>query len=445
MYKKSIIKYFRTVNKGSKKPFYKKGSPYLIKQAVFIGTVCLIISLVSSCAFITLKNDLETMNKHSIIQGQIKASASDSSAPYIITAFDSNNRIIKYNLIKNKSDYYILQLPKDKVYKISIFKDIDRNSAYSPNEPADYWLNKNGQILYSNDTIIHNFNISEKKIIPKDLRLNPDNTLKINNPEFKVVIGEISNLENEQFSKNYGSIGLWQPFEAFRKYGIGVYFREKYDINKTPVLLIYGMGGFAQSWRPLISKLDKNKFQPWIYQYPSGYSIKSSAKALKVIIKQLKDKYHFKKIYVVGHSMGGLVAAHFIKLINSDPKTSDIVKLIITISTPWAGDKDAEWGQKAPITIPCWNDLVPSSAFIKSLSPSIFKKAPYYLLFTYKGDRKPFRINNDTTISIASQLELNFQLKAKQVIGFNDHHAIVLNDDTAINIIDSILNQTIKK
>ena len=419
-----------------KKKFCTKASAYIIKQIAIYITICLMVCIQSSCAFFTLKNDLREMNEHSIIEGKITTPLNKCNAPYIISAFNSKNQIIKYKLIKHNSTYYVLPLPSEEVYKVAIFQDLDRNGTYSPDEPADYWLNNKSKIL-NNNNIIKNFTLSDKKIIPKSLQLNPNDTIKFNH-DFKITVGDVSNLKTEQFSIEYGDFGLWQPFAAFRKYGVGVYFTQKYDPKKTPILFIYGMGGYAQSWLPLISRLDADKFQPWVYQYPSGYPITASAKALNIIIKQLKDKYKFKKLLIVGHSMGGLVALQFIKKIKQE--NPHLVKLLITVSTPWGGDKDAEWGQKAPATIPCWNDIVPDSAFIKSLSPSIFKDIPYYLLFTYKGDRKPFRINNDTTISIASQLKLEYQFKAKKVIGFNDHHAKILSDSKAISIIESIID-----
>ena len=433
MYFNIIINFLK---RTFRKNFRIKLNAYIIRQIAVCFTICLMVCILSSCAFITLKNDLNEMKKNSIIEGKITTTLNKSNAPYIISAFNSKNQIIKYKLIKHNSTYFVLSLPPKDIYKVSIFQDLDRNATYSPGEPADYWINKNSKILNHNN-IIKNFSLSNKKIIPKPLQLNQNETIKFNN-DFKVTVGDVSNLKAEQFSPKYGNFGLWQPFAAFRKYGVGVYFTQKYDTNKTPVLFIYGMGGYAQSWLPLISRLDSNKFQPWVYQYPSGYPISASAKALNIIIKQIQDKYKFKDLIIVAHSMGGLVASQFIKKFRKEnPKT---IKLFITVSTPWGGDKDAEWGQKAPATIPCWNDIVPNSALIKSLSPSVFKDIPYYLLFTYKGDRKPFRINNDTTISIASQLKLEFQLKAKKVIGFNDHHAKILSDSKAITIIESIID-----
>jgi pimeloyl-ACP methyl ester carboxylesterase len=416
----------------------------ILNTDTIIFRVCFLLFLtftISSCSFIKLKKDLEQMNKYAVIRGKITLPSGDNSnSPCIIAAFDKKNKLVKYALIQHNSNYFVMQLPEHGVYKISIFQDKNRNSTYQISEPSDLWLNPMNVKLKKKDPIIVDFTLSPKKILPETLRIATADSKLFSGNTFKIITGEKTDFSLFQFSNKYGSLGLWQPFEAFRKYGVGVYFIEDYDPKKIPLLCIYGMGGFAQDWQTFFNSIDKSKFQPWFYFYPSGYSISSSGKALNIIMENIRKKYHYKKLYIVSHSMGGLVAHKFITL-NRQQNKKNFVKLFITVSTPWAGDKDAEWGQKAPVTIPCWNDIVPSSAFIKNTKASDLDGIPYYMLFTYKGDRKPFRINNDTTISIASQLKMEFQLKAEKVYGFNDHHAAILHDITAIDIINSILKK----
>jgi len=415
---------------------------YHIKNTAMIRVFAIMVftALFSSCSFIKLKQDLKEMNDHTGLRGEITIKNKNPNAPYIIAAFNKKNQLVKYKLIQSNSDYYVFQLKDSKVYRIAIFKDLNRNSVYDNSEPAAFWMNSENKLLLKNQNKILNFNLSSKTTIPKILRINPSDAKLFSGATFKVATGQKTNFKHYEFSREYGNFALWQPFEAFRKYGIGVYFMNDFDPQKIPILCVYGMGGFASDWKTLFNSIDTSKFQPWFYQYPSGYSIDASAKALNIIMKKIRDKYKFKQLYILAHSMGGLVAEKFIQLSRPSKKLDHFITLFITISTPWAGDKDAEWGQKAPATIPCWNDIVPSSAFIKSLNAADLNEIPYYLLFTYKGDRKPFRINNDTTISIASQLKMDFQLKAKKIYGFNDHHAAILKDDKAISIINSILN-----
>ena len=407
-----------------------------------VSIIVLIALATSSCSFIRLKKDLKLMNKHAIIRGKvILPSENKTDSPCIIAAFDSHNKLIKYKLIQPGSGYYVMQLPEYGIYKLSIFQDKNINSTYQISEPAAFWLNNESIELQKKNPLTIDLSLSPKTILPKPLQINTSDSKFFTGDNFKIITGEKTTLNHFQFSQDYGSLGLWEPFKAFREYGAGVYFIENFNPKKIPLLCVYGMGGYAQDWETIFNSIDRTKFQPWFYFYPSGYSISASAKALNIIIDNLRGKYKFKNLYVIAHSMGGLVAHKFIALSHQKNK-KHFVKLFITISTPWAGDKDAEWGQKAPVTIPCWNDIVPSSEFIKNTKASDLDGIPYYMLFTFKGDRKPFRINNDTTISIASQLKMDFQLKAKKIYGFNDHHAAILHDISAIDIINSILKKS---
>jgi pimeloyl-ACP methyl ester carboxylesterase len=410
-----------------------------------IYRACIILSLffiLQSCNFADLKKDLQDMNRHAVIRGEITfQTEEEDNAPCIIAAFDSENRLIKYKLIQPDTNYYVMQLPDAGIYKLSVFQDINRDSAYQLSEPAAFWVNPQSVKLEKNNPLVINFSLSPKTILPESLQIDPADSKLFTRTSFKIITGEKTDLNHFQFSREYGSLGLWKPFEAFRKYGVGVYFTEDYNSEKIPVLFVYGMGGYAGDWETVFNSIDRSKFQPWFYFYPSGYSINASAKALSIIMDNLKKKYKFNKLFIIAHSMGGLVAHKFISL--SRPRNKKhFIRLFISISTPWGGDKDAEWGQKAPATIPCWNDIVPSSEFIKNTKASDLDGIPYYMLFTFKGDRKPFRINNDTTISIASQLKMEFQLKAEKVYGFNDHHAAILHDISAIDIINSILKKS---
>ena len=40
--------------------------------------------------------------------------------------------------------------------------------------------------------------------------------------------------------------------------------REDYDPEKIPVLFVYGVSGFAQNWRVLFDRMDRERFQPWL-------------------------------------------------------------------------------------------------------------------------------------------------------------------------------------
>ena len=181
-----------------------------------------------------------------------------------------------------------------------------------------------------------------------------------------------------------------EPYRFFREFGGNIYFLEEYDPTKIPILFVHGALGSPRGWQYLLEHIDLNRFQPWFYYYPSGASIKSMADLLFWKIFNLQSKYQFKEIYLVAHSMGGLVVRSF--LVDYGQQFPSITKFI-SISTPWSGDNLSEYGVKySPGVIPAWKDMGPQSDFAQSIYR---KKLPaaidYYLFFGHKGNRNPLR------------------------------------------------------
>ena len=89
---------------------------------------------------------------------------------------------------------------------------------------------------------------------------------------------------------------------------------QPYDMNKIPVLLIHGLQDTPATWAPLLNELRSDpqinqRYQFWVYNYPSGYPVFYSAELLREELDRVNKTYpDHKKIILIGHSMGGLVA-----------------------------------------------------------------------------------------------------------------------------------------
>src|SRR5690349_21075056 len=88
---------------------------------------------------------------------------------------------------------------------------------------------------------------------------------------------QVTNLDFPAFTESNGRMGLWKPLSFVKEKRGGVYLLEPYDAQKIPVLFIHGAGGTPQDWRYFISHLDRNKYQVWVYYYPTGLPIELSA------------------------------------------------------------------------------------------------------------------------------------------------------------------------
>ena len=89
---------------------------------------------------------------------------------------------------------------------------------------------------------------------------------------------------------------------------------QPYDRNKVPVLMIHGLQDTPATWAPLINELRSDsqidqRYQFWVYNYPSGYPFPYSAELLRKELDRVNKTYPgHKRILLIGHSMGGLVS-----------------------------------------------------------------------------------------------------------------------------------------
>jgi pimeloyl-ACP methyl ester carboxylesterase len=399
--------------------------------------VLLIPFIVSSCAFIKLQEDLDKLATSGTIHGKI-INHSQKKSRMIIIVYNNKKELIKYKFLQKQSDYFAFILPAGERYHIALFTDLNNNLKLDKGEPSAYWANPEKKVLAPRGNILANLIINSRSKIPSAYNLDIRKTDKKAGDKTIIRTGDIADLDNIIFSPEYGEKGLWTPLSSLEKNGLGVYFMEKYDPKKIPILFIYGIGGYPQSWKSFFKEIDRTRYQPWFYYYPSGFRIGKAGNALTTIMNELHLKYKFKSMFILAHSMGGLVAYDFIQKSIAE-KRGDYIKLFISISTPWKGDKDAEWAKHAPAVIPCWKDLMPGSPFIKNVSPDgISKNIPYYLLFSFHGDRKPFRVNNDNIVYITSELRFDMQKRAEKIFGFDLTHTEILKDKNVIDTCNAI-------
>jgi pimeloyl-ACP methyl ester carboxylesterase len=246
-------------------------------------------------------------------------------------------------------------------------------------------------------------------------------------PKDRVVMhrGDLATLDEERFRPEAGRLGLWQPVDFALKYGIGVSFLEPYDAKKTPVLFVHGASGTPQHFKALIAGLDRTRFQPWVFSYPSGTRLERTVTNLSAIVEDLRARYGFSRLLVVGYSMGGLVAHAF-------SAKSDVVKLLVTISAPYGGDPAARVGvQRSPVVVPFWLDMAEGSPFLRSLREPL--RAPHVMFFSFKGR------GDDGTVSLSSMLPPEIQDAAARVRGFDETHDSIVTSAAVVAAVNAAL------
>jgi pimeloyl-ACP methyl ester carboxylesterase len=207
------------------------------------------------------------------------------------------------------------------------------------------------------------------------------------------------------------------------------------------VLFVHGINGTPASFEYLIGRLDRSRFQAWVYYYPSGIHLGTVAGHLDQTMEKLKLRYGFPRFAVVAHSMGGLVSRGFIQR-HAGGKGGDI-PLFVSISTPWGGHKSAELGVKtAPVVVHVWRDMAPGSEYQKSLYVVPFPAGlQHHMVFTFNRKSASFGESDDQGVTVASQLLPQAQRDAAKIYGFDDTHTGVLRNPQVSLLINQLLEE----
>ena len=407
---------------------------------------CLLLLIFSSCAFKKLGKEVAILDQTSVLQGTI-SSSSPHQKPLIVLLYHligDTKRLVAYSIHHKPGTFTFHRMPGQ--YLITAFEDKNEDLIYQTTEYAGYAKKahvitvKSGEDIFNLDLTV---NPSSNIILAElpDLT-SPDTKSYLDLP--KVQSGEIVTLADRRFSKKNGQRGLWQPIKFLRTIGGGTYFLEPFNSDKIPVVFVHGVGGNPGQFRSLIDNLDRTRYQPWVFYYPSGLRLNMNADLLVRSLSEIYVTHKFEKIVIMAHSMGGLVSRSLVNTIVEKDVEQKARVLFLTLSTPWGGHQAAQIGvDHAPAVIPSWIDMIPHSPFQRELFKTpLSDHVSYYLLFSFKGGRNPFTNGNDDgTVSLVSQLKAEAQDAAIKVIGFNEGHDSILRSPEVSQKMQSILTE----
>ncbi|MDM0051661.1 triacylglycerol lipase [Variovorax sp. J22R115] len=323
-------------------------------------------------------------------------------------------------------------------YGILAFEDVDRDMVYGAGEPA---------VLYEG-TALGIEAVDDPPTSAKGLGrilIPATATAKTLPPVFDEAYAALVRRRNEgfgaqatidegRFAPNRVREGLFQPLRFIEEGRAGLFMLEPYDPKRIPVIFVHGVGGSPRNWEYVIDKLDRTRFQPWVFFYPSGFSIGLSALFLNNAVDELHYRYGFPTSIVVAHSMGGLVARGALNIIVREGRTPP-VHHVVTISTPWLGHSAARWADIGPTRVPgSWLDMAPNSPYLSELMvnprPADIR---YTLFFGFGGPSRFVAGNNDGSVSLDSVLAPDIQARANYVFGFDEGHVSILRSSEMID------------
>jgi pimeloyl-ACP methyl ester carboxylesterase len=224
-------------------------------------------------------------------------------------------------------------------------------------------------------------------------------------------------------------MGLYSPKDFVAHTQHHFFALEIFDPHKTVVLFVHGVGGTPRDFKYLVDGLDRKRYQPWFYYYPSGMPLQKLGSLIADILglANTTKSFHYTRLIVVAHSMGGLVALSGLNELCADGPPL-YLRGFISFDSPYGGVADAQKGvENAPAVVPSWRDVATGSNFLERLYQG---KAtgiiPFYLFFGYETGK-----SGDGTITLQSQLEPRIHFNAFKSFGFNATHVGILNDEQA--------------
>ena len=255
-----------------------------------------------------------------------------------------------------------------------------------------------------------------------------------------------ASLDDDFFDPKYGSAGLYNP-AALMAHTQGFLFGlEEAGDAKTAVLFVHGNTGTPRDWKFFVEGLDRTRFQPFFFYYPTGLPLDKLGSVLAQMIESFprNGKNEQRPIVLVAQSLGGLVAMSAVQKLSAEGNGSSL-KLFATISTPYGGDNEAlSWLESMPAVVPSWRDVATGSEFLKNLlRQPLPANVPFHLFFTYR-DPSTFRLgeSSDGIVPLRSQLEPRVQAMATKVQGFNETHSDILKSEAArsafLRLLDSV-------
>ncbi|AQS40393.1 Alpha/beta hydrolase of unknown function (DUF915) [Shewanella psychrophila] len=377
----------------------------------------------SACSqFRHLAKDVETLNLK-YVQYEVQVSNRTETDTLILVLLEDINaeKIDGLDVMLGDNDI-TLQATSSSRY---LFVFIDKNSDLRFQNNEEYELVSLSQ-ADSNNRLSVSLNANEKDYPPNlvDKPLKKITNLKISQAKFDLV----TSLSDSQFDRESAKLGMWQPVTHLQEGKSGLFFLQSYDAHKIPVILVHGMAGTARDFEPLIAGINQEKYQIWVFNYPSGLPLLMVAKGLDNLVNILKAKYQFEQAHLVAHSMGGLVSKAYLNICTKAGSCNEIISFT-SISSPFGGVSSAQSGvDYAPVVMPSWRDLAPSSEFMEDLFTSTEAMPPHLLNFGFKISGLINQKSSDGVISLSSQLNQQAQQSSDMIRGYDENHVGILNN-----------------
>ncbi len=283
---------------------------FCIRHAALITATCVILG----CNYLSIPATDDILSRpykkegtpdspvynSAVIKGRLTGTAK-SSAATLIAAYrlgkDGDAACTGYTSI-TPSGSFMMYLPEGQ-YHLYALTDYNANGIFENNEISGICGSSSDprEIALREGDLLTNIDIHASGLSRYTLKLPGALPFREHQKIAKKVTynGQILKIYSEYFSPENAQTGYWHPSSFMQTFGAHIYLTEEYNPRKIPILFVHGTEGSPHNWIYLCMRLDRSRYQPLFYYYPSGIRLSLSAALPHEELRELHEKYGFKK------------------------------------------------------------------------------------------------------------------------------------------------------
>ena len=399
--------------------------------------------LLNACVIRDLNQDLQELEQnYGFFKGHIVGP--DGEADVLVALINENNGEVESVRTVSYGEPVYALLPLGDYYAVA-FEDSSGDFVYQHGEPAARiedpiisWFSD----LDIDDRIdfpslpAQSIELRTHTILPDALDLSLEAMRSMTNMANNFL--RVVTWEDPIFSAENIQLGMWRPQAFHKQIGFGLYLLEDFDPAKNVIVLVHGINDSPRVFREL-SEAIPDDYQLLLFHYPSSSSLEYTSYALSEALDELVQRYDIAQLDVLAHSMGGLVSKGMIY--QASPDIREHLRLFISIASPFGGHAAAASGTKwAPVVAPVWWAMAPNSSYLQAIDSLDFSNGPrHHLFYTYSHERGGERQEDDTVVSVESQLIESARANALAIYPMADSHVGVMKNECTLRMVPAIL------
>ena len=360
-----------------------------------------------------------------------------AGVPKALAAYSNkyrNNERVDTTYFEVSGSHFGMNLPEGE-YDLLVFADLNGNSVFEQSE-----------VVGRRPVNLDSSTAEEKVLGQVDVRLakpiSVDWEISIDSPDFSgrteslfYPAGAIRTLDDPLFDSGFSTLGMYDPASFFEQAPTGFYALEEELGYKIAVVFVHGIAGSARDFAPLVEQLDRSRYKPWFFYYPSGGDLDQLAELFyQIYLSGKVSNTGGMPMIIVAHSMGGLVVREALNKYEGTAGENE-VHLFVSLASPFGGHAAAAAGEEhGLIVLPSWRDLNPASPFIQDLYRKPLPDFVHHeLIYAYQNSATiKLGENSDGVVALASQLHPPAQSQASGQFGFDNTHTDILESESVV-------------